>query len=148
MTVTHEPASIAQQAFARFMESAEIMGLNDPTLSEADTRAKLIDPIFRDCLGWPETHIHREEPVAKGFADYTFGTEYLWFHVEAKRTKPRFKFHMKSPNRLIAISGAHLLKNPQIKPLLEQTVKYGQAALLHRMCRGGNSMGGSGPFAT
>ena len=41
-----------------------------PTISQADTRAKLIDPILKDVLGWSENDITKEEHVKSGFIDY------------------------------------------------------------------------------
>jgi hypothetical protein len=37
----------------------------DVTLSEADTRAKLIDPVFRNSLGWSEDNISERNPLPK-----------------------------------------------------------------------------------
>ena len=55
-------------------------------LSEADSRAKIIDPIFKNCLGWEENDITREEHVNKGFIDYIFkvGSRPV-FVLEAKK---------------------------------------------------------------
>jgi len=119
-----QSADAGKKAFGALMKNGTLLGMDDPDQSEADTRAKLIDPIFKDALGWNETDIHREEPVADGFADYTFGTEFKWFHVEAKRTAPRFKLHIPSRRRRLKLSGAHLLGNKHMKPLLDQAASY------------------------
>ena len=74
-------------------------------LSETDTRIKLIDPLFKTVLGWKEADIRREEAASDGFADYTFGTDYKWFHVEAKRLVPRFEMHAKSEARKLKLTG-------------------------------------------
>lgn len=59
-------------------------------LTEADVRAKLIDPLFLHGLGWPEGAIRRERITDRGeFIDYAFGNPIVQFLVEAKRaTKP------------------------------------------------------------
>ena len=44
-------------------------------LSEADTRSKIIDEIFKGCLGWSESDIVREESIDGGFVDYIFSVE-------------------------------------------------------------------------
>ena len=117
-------ADEGKNAFVAVMKNGALLGMDDPNQSEADTRAKLIDPIFKDALGWRETEIHREEPVTEGFADYTFGTDFRWFHVEAKRTAPRFRLHIPSRKRRLKLSSTHLLGNKHMKPLLEQAAGY------------------------
>lgn len=117
-------ADAGKAAFTAFLAVCPKLGIDAPDLSEADTRVKFIDPIFRDALGWRETEIHREEPVAEGFADYSFGNEFRWFHVEAKRTAPRFGLRMPSKKRRVKLSSTHLLKNNDMKPLLQQAASY------------------------
>ncbi|MFN7842031.1 MAG: hypothetical protein ACK5N9_09950 [Pirellula sp.] len=123
---TNDPSTAdnSKEAFLRFIEQCAGLGIDSAVLSETDTRTKFIDPIFRECLGWPEAEISREDPVAEGYADYTFGGEFKWFHVEAKRTLPRFKLHIPSRKRRLSLSGAHLLGNKHLKPLIEQTASY------------------------
>lgn len=113
-------ADNSKEVFRRLMVKCSSLGIESAELSEADTRSKFIDPIFRECLGWPESEITREDPVAEGYADYTFGGEFKWFHVEAKRTLPRFTLHIPSRKRRLNLSGAHLLGNKSLKPLIEQ----------------------------
>jgi len=40
------------------------------TLSEADTRHQIIDPILHEVLGWPRSRTRCEEFIAPGYADY------------------------------------------------------------------------------
>lgn len=61
-------------------------------VSEADTRAKVIERIIREALAWPEPAIRREEPIVHGFLDYTLtqaGRPALV--VEAKRAGKTFE---------------------------------------------------------
>lgn len=62
------------------------------SLSEADTRSKIIDPIFTKCLNWQETDFFREEHCDTGYVDYVFkiGKKNV-FVVEAKKTGVSFK---------------------------------------------------------
>src|SRR5438477_1218549 len=41
------------------------------SVSEADTRANLIDKVLVQVLGWPESAITREEHVDRGYIDYS-----------------------------------------------------------------------------
>lgn len=81
------PASPADIAFARFGEIIANNGFSTrggPQISESDTRAKLIDPLFKDVLGWNESEIRREAPAAKGYADYVLGADYPYLHIEVE----------------------------------------------------------------
>ncbi len=46
--------------FAELVNKKALFRSSDPQLSEADTRAKLIDPLFRDVLGWTEAEIRMD----------------------------------------------------------------------------------------
>src|SRR3989338_3848610 len=55
-------------------------------LSESDTRSKIIDPLFKECLNWDEDDITREEHTESGYIDYLFKKgEKILFLVEAKK---------------------------------------------------------------
>ena len=60
----------------------------DPSFSESDTRAKIIDTILRDVLGWPETddRVRREEHVHHGYLDYYLRSTTVGLVLEAKRS--------------------------------------------------------------
>jgi hypothetical protein len=118
------PADDALDALKLIVSKPDFLSNLREDLSETDTRVKLIDPLFKTVLGWKEADILREEPASDGFADYTFGTDYKWFHVEAKRLLPRFEMHAKSEARKLKLTGAHLLGNKQVKPVIEQAAKY------------------------
>ncbi len=117
----------ADEAYARFrkLEAESKLGSRDlPKLSEADTRAKLIDPLFKDVLGWRETEFRRETPVDSGYADYTLGADVIHLLIEAKRTKPRFQLHAPADTRTAKLSGPHLLGNKKLRPALDQAARY------------------------
>ena len=61
-------------------------------LSEADTRSKIIDPMFTECLNWNENDFFREEHGDTGYVDYVFkiGKKNV-FVVEAKKNEVSFK---------------------------------------------------------
>ena len=103
--------------------SSEIAG---GKLTESDTRSKLIDPIFKKILGWGENDIRREEPVASGYVDYIFGSDFPYFHVEAKRSTPRFQMAAKSRARILQIDGPHLLRssNKILREGIQQAARY------------------------
>ena len=60
-------------------------------LSESDTRAKMIDPVFIECLGWTERDIRREPHVRPGYIDYIFSVNNVRrFVLEAKKEGESF----------------------------------------------------------
>lgn len=129
-SVGHLPAntrSAADVAFLRFREfraEGRLFQRTDTPMTEADTRAKLIDPLFRDVLGWNETEIRRERPVRKGYADYVLGSEFNYLLIEAKRAAPRFNLQAPTRPRRLALSGPHLLGHKKIAEHLEQAQAY------------------------
>lgn len=118
------PAETGIIAFRHWSEQVEKHGFLKADMSEADTRCKLIDPLFMQVLCWAETDIQREEPAAEGFADYSFGTNQKFFHVEAKRVLPRFELAVGSQLRKLQLKGPHLLGKKDIRPFIEQAAKY------------------------
>ena len=60
----------------------------DPSFNESDTRAKIIDTILRDVLGWPETddRVRREEHVHHGYLDYYLRSATRGLVLEAKKS--------------------------------------------------------------
>lgn len=119
--------SSADKAFddlRKLIESRALMLRTSPKLSEADTRAKLIDPLFRDVLGWSEVEIRREAPASTGWADYVLGADLALLLVEAKRSKPRFQLSAAESTRRLKLSGPHLLGNKNLAPNLRQARDY------------------------
>lgn len=79
---TQSEADRAYERYVSLVDNQAILRLGDRTLTEADTRSKLIDPLFKSVLGWSEAEIRREEPVAKGYVDYVLGSEYGHILIE------------------------------------------------------------------
>lgn len=121
---TMSEADRASEKFGQFLAAKPGFTRASADLSETDTRAKLIDPIFKDVLGWFESDIRREEPAADGYADYVLGAEYPYLHIEAKRSNPRFSIEAPSGDRYLKLTGPHLLGRKDLKPHLEQAAKY------------------------
>lgn len=119
--------SLADQAFASFstlVDTKTLFTQGDRTLSEADTRAKLIDPLFKRVLGWSEAEIRREEPVKAGYVDYVLGSDYSHVLIEAKRAQPRFQLNAPGKPRRLKLSGPHLLGHRKIRDVIHQAQGY------------------------
>jgi KaiC/GvpD/RAD55 family RecA-like ATPase len=84
-----------------------VKGLERLSLSESDSRTKILDPIFKDCLGWTEDDITREEHIHKGFVDYTFRIDSRpVFVLEAKDVGHSFLIPEALKKRRYKINGA------------------------------------------
>ena len=79
----------------------------DADFNEADTRAKIIDKILKDVLGWAEKDIAREYSVNSGFIDYRLNQNGICkLVIEAKRSDDYFLIPPDKNNRYYKISGA------------------------------------------
>lgn len=96
-------------------------------VSEADTRAKVIDRILVDVLGWPEELIERESHTSgpkNGFIDYLIGTpQKPILVVEAKREDVYFNLPEEAGTRRLSLSGT-LVTNKEVKETIEQVRQY------------------------
>jgi len=96
----------------------------DRDLSELDTRAKLMDPLFIQVLGWNEEDIVRDEYTHKGYLDYLFCIDQLpKFVVEAKKEGQAFEIPISHKGRYYKIGGAISTDN-KIRTAIEQTQRY------------------------
>lgn len=95
-------------------------------LSESDTRSKIIDPIFTECLNWEEkTDIKREEHSDSGYVDYIFKLRNLnKFVVEAKKEGVSFNIPISYNFRRRYQIGGAISKDPAIKKAIKQAQKY------------------------
>jgi hypothetical protein len=74
--------------------------------TEADVRAKLIDPLFKEGLGWPKACIQREQQDDNDeYWDYLFKDTHAYFIVEAKRASELFVFPSSTIGKSYAIAG-------------------------------------------
>jgi KaiC/GvpD/RAD55 family RecA-like ATPase len=101
-----------------------LMKLANTDFSEADTRAKILDPLFKDVLGWSEDDIVREPNAKPGYLDYLFKTDKIhWFVLEAKKTGTSFAIPTSFSGRSYKINGV-LWDNKPIRSAIEQTQDY------------------------
>jgi hypothetical protein len=99
-----------------------------PAMTEADVRAKLIDPIFKDGLGWPEACIKREiHDDNDEYWDYLFVDAHPYFIVEAKRASETFQFPAGTIGRAYAIEGL-FRADKKFKKAATQAARYCQDA--------------------
>lgn len=93
-------------------------------VSEADTRATVIDRILHEVLGWGHQNVHREVATNPGFLDYELTEGRPRIVVEAKNATKSFSMPYKknSPKRL-KISGI-LSTNKELIKAVEQTQQY------------------------
>ena len=93
-------------------------------LGESDTRAKIIDPLFKDCLGWAEEDIRRETHVNKGFLDYTFSVNNSKkFVLEAKAEGNSFTVPEAYSSKRYRIAGT-ISTDRKIKEAIDQAQRY------------------------
>jgi predicted type IV restriction endonuclease len=93
------------------------------SVSESDTRAKLIDRILVQVCGWPENAIAREEHVKSGYIDYSLSVRTRrYIAVEAKKEGVAFAFP-ETNARTLKLNGS-LVTNKLIKDALEQVRGY------------------------
>ncbi len=94
-------------------------------VTEADTRAKVIDRILKEALGWPEDAFEREIPVHEGYLDYllTFSKRNLLL-IEAKREGIPFEVPIsRKMRRRYKISGI-IKSDPNIQEAINQAHQY------------------------
>ncbi len=95
-----------------------------PKISESDTRAKYIDPLFTQCLGWTEEDIVRETHVSGGFIDYVFSIDGIRkFVLEAKTLGHSFRVPDSQTSRRFKIGGS-IASDAKIRQALEQAQRY------------------------
>jgi len=96
-----------------------------PKLSEADTRSKIIDPLFTKCLNWQETDLLREEHDTSGYVDYVFKIRNMnSFVVEAKKNGQSFIIPVSYNFRRRHSIGGAISLDKAIKKALIQTQQY------------------------
>src|SRR5260370_40449487 len=77
-------------------------------VTEADTRAKIIDRVLTKVCGWPERAISREEHIpTRGYMDYVLSVaDQRLITVEAKRVGLPFVLPVGYRNQSLKLTGA------------------------------------------
>jgi len=93
-------------------------------VTEADTRANIIDRILTQVCGWPSEAIKREPPTERGYMDYCLmNPNRIFVVVEAKKEGLPFIFPHEENHRSLSLSGS-LLTNKNIKEAIMQVRTY------------------------
>jgi hypothetical protein len=93
-------------------------------VSEADTRAKVIDRVLREVCGWPEGEIAREDHLDSGYMDYSLSLNGVpVLAVEAKREGIAFILPEKQQDNWYNLDGA-LVTDKNIKAAINQVRTY------------------------
>lgn len=118
------PADAALDALKRVVaEFAEFCSRRG-SVSEADTRVKVIDRVLREVCGWPEAALSREDHVERGYIDYSFSLqERPYVAVEAKREGIPFVFPVGVTTKTLKLSGT-LLTEAAIRDAIRQVRGY------------------------
>ncbi len=92
--------------------------------NEADTRAKIIDRIFKQCLGWTEANINREEKVHTGFTDYQLKINNITrLVIEAKKVGEYFELSSSNRKRFYKMNGV-IQTIPNLLKAINQVQNY------------------------
>jgi len=93
--------------------------------NEADTRAKIIDFILRDCLNWDESNIKRESYANSGYIDYELRcNDICRLIIEAKKSDEYFDIPKSWNGRRYKLDGI-LSKDEKIMAAVRQVRAYG-----------------------
>src|ERR1700689_4065636 len=101
------------------------IGVNRGRITEADTRANILDRLIHEVLEWPREAVLRERYSKAGFLDYEFARAIPVLVLEAKAKGETFFFPYRkqaTPQRL-KISGA-LSSDKTTLAALEQVQSY------------------------
>ena len=93
-------------------------------LNEANTRAKIIDRFLKECLGWPESAITREDRNDVGYTDYQLiMSNRTQIIIEAKKTGEYFEIPPAQYRRHFKVGGV-LQSIPNLTSALNQARNY------------------------
>jgi hypothetical protein len=114
----------ADEGLQRFSEiQAELVAWSQSGINEADTRAKILDRLLKDVLGWDESSIRREERSADGdYLDYHLESPSNRFIMEAKRVG--IYFEMPASSSIRARRSGIVAKSTSLYNALEQARSY------------------------
>jgi energy-coupling factor transporter ATP-binding protein EcfA2 len=95
------------EAYMNFLSICSKYHFEKDIFNEAETRAKIIDFILRDCLGWNEKFIVRENPNDSGYSDYELQIDKIpVLVIEAKKSGEYFEIPVTMTSRSYKISGS------------------------------------------
>jgi len=116
-----EALTTLDQVRRDFNQFCELKG----NVSEADTRAKIIDKILTEVLGWPEKAIQRERHVHEGYLDYELEVHKKpLITIEAKKAGTPFVFPIQERiHRSLKLSGS-ILTISEIQEAISQVRTY------------------------
>jgi GTPase SAR1 family protein len=96
----------------------------DEITNEAETRKRIIDPIFSDVLAWPESDIHLESQAGTGFIDYRLTVGGLTrLIVEAKQHERELGLSEGYEGRYFKLNGS-VFKHEAAREGIEQAIRY------------------------
>ncbi|WP_291101552.1 MULTISPECIES: AAA family ATPase [unclassified Flavobacterium] len=111
----------------------ELKKLSSVSMSETDTRCKIIDIIFKEVLNWTEDDIERERYIQVGYFDYEISTSIFKYVVEAK--KSLVIFNLPEKNRKVKLKTIYKTN----KEVIDQLRSYiFQRGLLYGIITNGN----------
>lgn len=112
-------------AHAKFLElKHQIAAFDGGLVTESDVRAKVIDPIFSEVLGWRASEYLTENATSGGFVDYIFTIDGLSrLVVEAKRDSRGLEIANRDTGRAYVLSGP-VFKSPTAKEGIDQAIRY------------------------
>lgn len=122
-TIVNNPDT-AFQAFLEICDEFKMFCDARGHVSEADTRAKIIDRMLKEVLYWPESEIVREERAMHGFMDYVLslhGRPHIT--VEAKKEGIPFIFPVPITRKYLSLSGT-MLTDESIAEAITQVRRY------------------------
>ena len=113
--------STLQSIKTEFKSFSDLKG----NVSEADTRAKIIDKILVQVLGWPEQNIQRERHIHEGYMDYELEVRRRpLIVVEAKKAGCPFIFPIEPKQRKTLCLTGSILTIPEINEAISQVRSY------------------------
>jgi predicted type IV restriction endonuclease len=119
---TVDPLDSAFDTFSRLKQ--DIATYDGTLVTEADARAKVIDPMFTQVLGWRGSELFAENATSSGFVDYVFtidGRSRLI--VEAKRDSRTLGIDNRDTGRGYILSGP-AFKSEAASEGIEQAIRY------------------------
>lgn len=117
-----EPIDTAYKCLEQLSE--EIENYATTISSEQDTRAKVIDRLLTEVLGWPLAEIHTEERAGTGYIDYKLTCDqFARVILEAKRDGRELGIKNSATGRAYKLNGP-VFQSPNVREGIDQTIRY------------------------